>query len=709
MPELNTYKLVGTKIVPLNRFNLEEGKVSTSYNTAAVKENPASFSVVTHPVLNSIALNPVIIGILNKEYLPLIEDSSTITQDSVFTDYNEQTIKLQFPSVEIFPLNNNQIFYYEDVLNEKSESSGLLGKVTLNYAIKNKEVSSTLQNITINLREAILNLKVKDNTVKINGVVDESRKEITFNIKDEAVKIAFTNLITNIEELKSNIDLFFSFKGYTKARKNYMLANAFNFTRLSSTGIMPVRTTAIRSKMTIEQPLVVRENVRLKESVSSMRIENNTVQAEYIKCSFILKINKVLNYPLGSDPAKSLYRKADGGFVHNPFNFNQDFSLYEQIFVPGINLDKLSIYKSKITVNEFLLISKRYHIARTSDTQKPCVTTVFHATEEDSGLSNDISKISFQFAISPDLSEYDLNKLKIDLRTHNFLDGDTTNYFDKVNFIYPNDLPETTYEINGNSFLQNANISVDGKYFLIDFSTENLNDASILINTINNSLSQYANINFKHKEIRDTSVIELNIQKTIGEILTVEIDNVLKRVTHKNESLSTCKVKSVQTVDEADNAYFCSSPFTNYVVESEQTRDVSFNLINTAFGSKTLKKVFFDFESIENISKEFSNIVATSNNFNKYIQVQIASQKTTTSKIHVELTVLATGAIFNLERLKADFKNPLLINFLLTGMAGAESRINFNATYFDKDNNIASTQSGVFDFSNSTVLTIPKK
>jgi len=706
MPDLNTFKISGSKIVPINRFNLEEGKPSSSFTKVNTDKNP-EFTVVAHPVLTAVAMQPVIISaILFKEYFPLIEDSNSVNQNSLFKDFNDNNIQLQFPEIVITPLNNTQIFYYENVLNEKSENIGYLGKITLNYTLKNKPVNANLQNIPIQLKEVILNLKVKDNVIKINGIVDEIKKEITFNVKDEAVKIAFSNLVTNIEELKSSIDLYFTFKGFSKARRNFFLAKDFTLRRANLTDSLKMESAATPVKTALIRPLIINSKTDIVRPVA---ISNTAeIQPEYVKNTFILKVNKTINYPLQADPLKSLYQTIGGGFVNNPFNFNVDFSLYEQIFIPGISLDKLSIYKSKVTVNEFLLIAKRYNITRSSDTKMPCVNTIFHGSESDGGMSNDISKISFQFAIGPDLSEFDLNKLKIELLNNKFIDGDTTGYFDKVKFVYPNDI-EANYQINGNQYFQNANITVDGKYFLVDFSTENLNDASILINAINNSLSQYANINFVHKEIKDTSIIEFNIQKTIGEMVSVEIDNATKKMVLKNNSLSSCKIQTALSIDTTDLPLFSSAPFSNYAIESEQIKEISFGLLNSNLATKQVKNAFLDYNINEDISKEFSSIVATSNNFNKYIQIQFQTQKPATSRIRIELTVNATSATFALERLKADFKTPLLINFLISNTASMDTKINYTATYFDKDNNLITTFSDVFDFASSTILFVPKK
>ncbi|HJS00591.1 MAG TPA: hypothetical protein VJ780_06620, partial [Flavobacterium sp.] len=184
MPNTRTLKLQGTKLVPVNRFNLEPSKPSTSFkNTKA-----SNFTVIKHPVIASIEVKPLIINILlNKEYYPLVEDNQKINETSIFKDYTDQKINLSFPEIDVVP-NNNSLFYYENILDSTGQNKGLAGKITLKYIEKNKPISAVQQNITLNLKEVILNLKVTGQNVKINGVVNNAKKEITFHLKNEAVK-----------------------------------------------------------------------------------------------------------------------------------------------------------------------------------------------------------------------------------------------------------------------------------------------------------------------------------------------------------------------------------------------------------------------------------------------------------------------------------------------------------------------------------------
>lgn len=716
MPDLNTFKLEGTKLVPINRFNLEPAKPSTAFSTVAINK-ANDFKVIEHPIIHSIDIKPILVFPIAESYFPLIEGDKSITENDYFKDYFKNEITLFFPQIDIVP-NNGTVFYYENVPDKSGNKGGLRGKVTLKYTIKEKPLQANQKSIVLNLKEAILNLKVNLDFIKINGVVNTATQEIQFDLIDEAVKIAFLNLVSNLNDLKCNLDLFFDFKGYSKIKRNFLFARDISVLKsqiVTKSDLSSPRATLTPKSTIISSPLMVRADLQTKVTpktiISGIQLDNSiksNVQEEYVKSTFLLKINKTLSYPIGADPTISLYKTIGGGFVNIPFNLNEDFSQFKQIFVTGFNFSKLSIYKSMVQPNTFLLIAKVYSLSKDLNTMKPCISTIFHAYEEGAGTEEEISKISFQFAIGPNLSDFDLAKLKIALFQNNFLDGDTTDYFDKIQFLFPNDI-SAEYEVNGNYFLQKSDISTDGKHFLFNLSTENLSEASIMINALNNTITQYANINFKHKEIKDSSIIELNIEQTIGEILEALIDNSAKKIEISNQSISNCKLNSVLLVYNQNATYLNSSFFKTYPeLISNATKSLEFSVLNPTVSGE-LKNVFFDFENIENISSEFSQIVSQSTAYNRYVQVQIKTQNAATSKITIELTVQETGSKFTIERLKSEFSTPILFNFIVKNTSVNNTLISYKVNYFDKNDNLTGSTNEVFDFSKSSKIIINKK
>ncbi|WP_294965451.1 hypothetical protein [uncultured Flavobacterium sp.] len=714
MPDLNTFKLDGTKLVPINRFNLEPAKPSTAF-TAAVAKEP-EFKVIEHPIIHSIDIKPILIFPILESYFPLIEGDKEVTENDSFKDYFKNEITLFFPQVEVEP-NNGTLFYYEEVPGKSADDSGFMGRVTLKYSIKNRPLQADQRSIALNLRQAVLNLKVKNDIVRVNGTVNTATQEIQFDLIDEAVKIAYANLISKIDNLMCNVDLFFDFKGYSKVKRNFLFAKDIAILRspiITKTDLSAK--TVLQPKATlISSPLMVKTartgTVAPKMIISGIRRDNDIegeVQEEYVKSTFLLKINKTVNYPRLPNVATTLYQNSDGPFSNNPFNLNEDFSEFKQIFVSGYNFNKLSIYKSMVQPNTFLLVSKIYSLSKDLNSMKPCVTTIFHAYEEGAGTAEEISTISFNFAVRPNLSDFDLAKLKIALFQNNFIDGDPADYFDKVQFLFPNDMG-AEFEVNGNYFLQKAQVTADGKHYIFDLSTENLSEASILINALNNTITQYANINFKYKEIKDTSVIELNLEQTIGEVLGALVDNPTKKIQISNQSISNCKLNSILLLYNQNSTYLNSAFFKNYPqLISNDIKFLDFSALNPS-SSGELKNVFFDFENIENITSEFSQIVSQSTSYNRYVQVQIKSQAAATSRITIELTVQETGSKFAVERLKSEFSIPILFNFIVKNTANNNTLISYKVNYFDKNDNLTSSKNDVFDFSKTSIITINKK
>lgn len=143
------------------------------------------------------------------------------------------------------------------------------------------------------------------------------------------------------------------------------------------------------------------------------------------------------------------------------------------------------------------------------------------------------------------------------------------------------------------------------------------------------------------------------------------------------------------------------------MLDGGQSVELLHTQLNSNLASKPLKDVYFDFESIENISDEFSQIVSSSTNYNRYIQVQIQKQETDINKIQIKLTVNDTGSVFIIEKLKDDFRKPILFNFIIKNSTSLNTTIGYEVNYFDIDNNIISSKNFGFDFSTSSTIYIP--
>ena len=590
---------------------------------------------------------------------------------------------------------------------------GYIGKVTLKYNLISRVKDTSQKNIPIELAEAILNLKIKDGRIQINGIVDTINNEITFELKDEAVKIAFSNLITNITANKCDIDLYFNFKGYSKSRKAFNIAVVNK--DFSKVGRLANLSSQITTKQKLITPMVVSDTSKISvhkanntQILKSIKADPN-VNTELVKSTFILKTNFKLNYPLDKKESEGLYKNFSKNITENPFNMNEKFSEFEQIFFPGFQFDKYMVYKSKIQPNLFLIIPKKYYLARDAETTSRCINVVFHAFEEGTGLSEDISKISIQYAISPNISELELNKLKIDLFQHSLLDENITDYFNKVQFLFPNDIG-AEFEITGNQLITPSEVSVDGKSFLFNFTTEKLSEASLLINSFNNSISQFANITIHHREIRDTANLELNIEKTVGDFLDVEFDSSAGKLLLTNLSYSPCKISNVLLISDNDTPYFNPTYFENQpFINSLQTSEIRIGNLTNSSSHLNPKKACFEYESIEDISKEFNQAVSTSTDYNRSVVLEFSKIKDSKiKKLNVDIVVRDTDSTFSFEKLSSDFKTPVLFNFITKNQALLNPFIDYRVMYYDKNNNLITTKNFAFNYSNSSRIYIEK-
>ncbi len=707
MPDTQkVYKIKGEKLVPVNRFNLEPAAPVTVLGKNVIGKKSV---IVAHPVVKSIEIKKRIIPLIKtqKEYNPFIKNTDEFKEGSKFEAYEDSKVQMVFPQIQITPYKQT-IFYYENVFDAEGNIKGCLGSLLVSYQLL-KSRSSSQQNINLSLTQATLQLKVSnDETILITGVIHDDSNYIEFNLKDEAVKIAFTNLITKIEALKCSIDLYFEFKGYTEVKfrpiisLNPMTALRKNLSRdivmkANTLGKLKVSTLNFR-KGDVIKAKAVDARVADKKVKMSLPKETETI----VKSTYIYKHNQTLNFNLSSGLFKTLN---DEIIETNPFKLNDDFSEFQQINITAFPFNILTIYKSTLQPNTFLIVPKKYFIARTSDDFSPCVEISFFANVE--GAQEELSKVVFDFAIGPDFSGFDSAKLELELKRNSFLDDEND-----IRFLFPNDLPDAEIEITGNNLLQGATVVKDGKYYQLNYETESLRDSNLLFNALQNGISQYANLNFIYKEIKDSSIIDTNINKTIGNAIEASLDNDKKTITLENFSLSDCVLSDIIVVDESKEVFFNQTFFQTFpVLKSNESKEITYDAINAILNSKTLNSIELKYEIVEDIQKEINTQSSQDSDLRRYIKVDIAPQPKKVGRIQLDVEVVNSQSLFNFDILKEDIKasskRSFNFSFIIPGKQNSQD-INYSVKYFDENYNLIKITTESLNYKESTTLEIPR-
>ncbi|AWM14402.1 hypothetical protein DI487_11410 [Flavobacterium sediminis] len=706
MPDTQkVYKVKGEKLVPVNRFNLEPAAPVTVLGKNVIGKRSV---VVAHPVVQSIEMKKGIIPLFKtkKEYTPFIENVEQFNEGSKFKAHEDNRVQMGFPQIQITPYKQT-LFYYENVFDADGNIKGYMGKVLVGYQLS-KSRSRLQQNIDLSLSQATLQLKISDDeTTLINGVIHHDSNYIEFNLKDEAVKIAFTNLITQIEDLQCSIDLYFEFKGYTEVKFRPIIS------------LSPI--TALRKDLS--KDIIKKANAQRKLKVSTLNFrKSNVIRAKaanvkvadkkvkmslpketetIVKSTYIYKHNQTLNFNLSSGLFKTLNNEK---VEANPFRLNDVFSEFQQIYMTAFPFDTLTIYKSTLQPNTFLIVPKKYFIARTSDDFSPCVEISFFANVESS--QEELSKVVFDFAIGPDFSGFDSAKLELELKRNRFLDDESD-----IRFLFPNDLPDAEIEITGNNLLQNATVVKDGKYYQLNYETESLRDSNLLFNALQNGISQYANLNFIYKEIKDSSIIDTNINKTIGNAIEASLDNDKKTITLENFSLSDCILSDMVVRDESKEVFFNQTFFQTFpVLKSSESKEITYDAINTLLDNRTLNSIELKYEIVEDIQKEIATQVSQDSDLRRYISVLIDSQPKEVERIQLDVEVVNSQSLFNFETLKEDLKDPLKrafnFSFIIPGKQNSQN-INYSIKYFDENYNLIKITTKSLNYSESATLRIP--
>ena len=649
-------------------------------------------------------LGRIIGALLDKKRLipdyPVIEDESKLSSDSVLTCVDGS--ECMVPDIKVSPY-NDILFYYEEMVNKEGKPDGYVGRVSLKFDLI--EFASNVRFLPIEIDTVCLNLKTSKEIIKIEGKIDLESHSLVFDLMGEAVKIAFLNLASQIEANQCDVDFFCKFVGYSLQKGVKKVFKRMRPTREETKTIK--KTIQRKSFLSPEVVVPVARKTKLLRSMEEInQIEKESEEVLHVKSSFIVRINKTLSFPLESN--QSLYRSFNGVIQGNPFKLNDDFSEYRQIFCPGINREFVSVYKSLFSKNNFLLFPNKYYIARNSD--QPCINSTYFLSEE--GIienEQEISVVSFSFNIAPALSEFELAKMKMILRENGLLDKDLSieesksKYLEEIRFNFPNDIGADSMS-GGDEFLATANLTQDGQYFNIICETDDLGKASLFITDINGAIPRFFNILSKYKEIFNSAVVELDMNKTTGEFLNWEISN--DELLIINTSYSPCHISNVMLLNKEGEVFYNTEYFLHEGdLGSGEYKNIKISDLTNR--SEFLKpvKVFIEYESIEDISKEFRQEIDQITSY--YLNVVLDFSNIADGDIYsmrIEVTHSSSGISYPFFIEKKDFEKPIPLTIITKNEVESLSMLQISRMYYDKSGNFIKKDSLKWDYSKGSTI-----
>ena len=624
-------------------------------------------------------------NVLEPEY-PVIKEEGNLTSNTKLTCVDGSSRMI--PDVELMP-HNGRLFYYEDVNDSDGKHAGYVGYVSIKYGFFCP--SPTVKMLATEVDSAKLNLKTNNDSFVIEGTIDHRRHSIRFNLKDEAVKIAFCNLGSQIDAMKCDVDIYYKFSGYS----------------VQKTNLKVYRPIARRTETALRRAARLRINV--PTVVRAVEMEKRKLKSEtplYVKSSFIVKTRKLLNYPL--DHFQQLYQCFSGTISGNPFQLNDDFSEYQRVTCLSPKYrDLVEVYKSLFAKNSFLLFPKRYYIARNA--QRACIySTCFLNEEGITEKQQELSKVNFSFDVAPALSEYDLAQLRMELYENGLLDKDMSGevrknmIFDEITFNFPNDIGAES-SINGNEFFSDASIVKDGQYFNIICETEKLSSASMFITNINSARPWYFNINSKYKDIENSATVELDILKTIGEFLDWEVSD--DGIVITNNSYSPCSISSMMLFTSDGECLENSDIFKedNYL-ESFQARAIDLHELtdNPAFLNPEI--VFFKYESIENIADEFRQAIDELSSYYRNIVLDFSGLDDDVESLEVDIKHVSTGCVYNFLKERKEFEMPLNLSIIMKNEVETVTQLEITRKFRDRNGNSIREDCLNWDYSKSALI-----
>ena len=622
---------------------------------------------------------------LEPEY-PVIDDESQLSCNTKLACVDGSYCMI--PDVHLTPFDYSRLFYYEDVDNGEGKPAGYVGYVSLSYSFTSTDKS--VRELPVDVDSVKLHLKTNNNSYVIDGSVDHQQRCITISLKNEAVKIAFCNLGSQIDEMKCDIDIYYRFSGYSIEKTPIKIYRPLS---RSSEKMLTIQ------QLRMNRPVVL-------QSVARERLVVKKTAPLYVKSSFIVKAKKTLSYPLNK--YGELYQCFSGTISGNPFKLNDDFSEYQKITGLSVKFRELvDVYKSLFSKNSFLLFPKRYYLARNAE--RACIySTCFLNEEGVTEKEQEISKVGFSFDVAPVLSEYELAELKMELYENNLLDtgfGEEKRkriILDEVNFNFPNDVGAEC-RISGDDFFNNASIVKDGQYFNVICETENLGTASMFITSINSAYPRFFNIESKYKDLHSSAVVELDMNKTIGEFLDWQMSD--GTITIINNSYSPCRISELMLFNNEGKCFLNDEYFSDSeCLESFQSTTVRIKDLVSNRDFQEPEILFFKYESVEDINKEFLQEIDQTTAYYRNIVLDFSGIDGDVASAEIDIKHISTGYRYSFKKERKHFDQFLNLMLITKNEVEPVTRLEIARKYRSDNGQILLEDTLEWDYSDSTLI-----
>lgn len=233
----NRFELINDRAVPVKSFNVGSREKAKRKVLKTRKKESKSIQVRAKA-----SFSPARMKISKDLSLPIIKSEKEISSGSFFKDSGNQDKYWYIPAIEISKPKNKALFKCwiekEDVPNQDGELKDIYhGRILFSYNFKEPDVddkltddNKKLKQIVLNLEEAVLQFKHYDDAENgyseetIEGKVDKEKNEISFELKDNYLKIVYSHLSnpTNKDDKDdSSLVLVLNtvFDGYREAKK----------------------------------------------------------------------------------------------------------------------------------------------------------------------------------------------------------------------------------------------------------------------------------------------------------------------------------------------------------------------------------------------------------------------------------------------------------------------------------------------------------
>jgi hypothetical protein len=191
--------------------------------------------------------------------------------------------------------------------------------------------------------------------------------------------------------------------------------------------------------------------------------------------------------------------------------------------------------------------------------------------------------------------------------------------------------------------------------------------------------------------------------KTVGDFLSLEVED--GEILAYNNSYSPCQISNLMLINQEGEAFFNSKYFKNSEeIGEDESVLIKISDLTDKEAFQQPKDVLAEYESIEDLSKEFHQEVDQLTSYYRKVILDLSSIDEEVYSVELKITHVSTGCVYPFVRERDQFEQPIQLTLISKYEKEPVTKLVISRKFIDENGNTIKNDSLEWDYSESTII-----